>query len=123
MLSPKETDATYHLEEEDGLATDPQQQQERSILTNRIQKLGLLAAILGLFAIGIVVKMVRNNSSKQDKVWTVDSSIYGVPDQCEGMTTICSEDRCVEGGVVQCTCGAYIFQYSEQEGDWVLLSN
>jgi hypothetical protein len=92
-----------------------EQEEERQRLSKRTKIVAALAVLLAIAAIAMIVQVVRNNNQKPTRNYTIDSSPYGVPDECGDYTAICSED--MESGAVECLCGSYLYKY--QNGGWI----
>lgn len=106
-----EGDGLYHLEDE-----QEQEQNRREQVAQQIKYVGILAALMAVVFIGILVFISLNNG-EDPKVYTVDSSSHGVPEDCEGTTALCSEDTTTS--VLQCFCGPYVFTWSDEDGGWL----
>lgn len=105
----------YHLEEETGGGEGGSGASKRKLLI----ALGLAAAFL--VASVVLAATMLGGGAAENKLYTVDSSRYGVPDECgEDVTAFCTED--LDSGSVNCSCGDYLYVWSENDAAWVLSS-
>lgn len=91
-----------------------QDAEERQLLSKRTKIVAVLAALSALVCVVLVVNAIRN-SQKDVTKYTVGTSKYGVPEDCQDFTAICAENT--ETGGVGCSCGSYLFQWNGAE--WV----
>jgi hypothetical protein len=111
-------DDEYHLER-----GDAKDDEAAAASTNRRTLfVALLFAAAMFFAAAVALTVHMMQSSPADNtIYTVDSSKYGVPDECEGVTAICAENK--DSGSVKCSCGNYVYEWDEDNGEWVLWNN
>lgn len=118
----EEGDGVYHLENDEIIENE----EAIRALSRRMSIVGYVTA--AAFAIALILVMVSvNNSRHQDNtIYTIDTSKYGIPDECDendGMI-ICAEDPDV--GNVKCSCGdglVYEWNSAEYGDEWVQVSN
>jgi hypothetical protein len=109
-------DDEYHLER-----GDAKDDKAADASTNRTTVFVALFAATMFFAaaVALTVYMVMQSSSPTNySIYTVDSSKYGTPDECEGVTAFCAENK--DSGSVKCSCGDYLYEWDEDDGKWVL---
>lgn len=81
---------------------------------------GLYIAIFAAcvcFAVVVVMGVKMMAPEKDTSIYSVDSSRYGVPDDCADYTAFCVER---EDGNVQCSCGDYLYLYDLDNAVWEL---
>jgi len=108
----------YHLEQG---VKDEQASSSEEASKRRTLKYALVGAVIfGCLTLGLVVHMATR-PRQADSIYTVNNSKYGIPEECEEFTAFCAEK--ITTGSVSCTCGDYLYLWSEDDAAWVEASS
>lgn len=79
----------------------------------------VVAGILLLAAAVLGIRMLTQ-PAPNTTIYSIDSSRYGVPDECENLSAYCTE---TEDGEVKCSCGDYLYVWDFSSTAWVIWSS